>query len=174
MQQVDGGLLVVSLNVQTMRGDMKNSGGTGKGKEGKGRRKGSHPGRGVSAIEEQRGMVAQSKYQRIVVTEWQDHYWLYLNGNEQFSSYDEERYHEPLVHPALQITSNRENILILGGGDGLAAREILKYPDVKNLTLVDIDPIMTNLGKTYPVFVNLNDGSLLNSKVKIIYLKYVL
>jgi spermidine synthase len=110
----------------------------------------------------------QSKYQRIVVTEWNDHYWLYLNGNEQFSSYDEERYHEPLVHPALQIAANRENILILGGGDGLAAREILKYPDVKNLTLVDIDPAMTELGKTYPVFVNLNNSSLLNPKVEII------
>ena len=110
----------------------------------------------------------QTKYQKIVVTEWKDYYWLYLNGNEQFSSYDEERYHEPLVHPAMQIASSRENILILGGGDGLAVREVFKYADVKNLTLVDIDPAMTNLGKSYPVFVNLNNSSLLDSRVHII------
>lgn len=65
---------------------------------------------------------------------------LYIDGNIQFSSRDEYRYHEYLVHPLLTIPGNRENVLILGGGDGLAAREVLKYDDVKKIHLVDIDP----------------------------------
>ena len=43
----------------------------------------------------------------------------------------------------MQMVPNAERVLILGGGDGLAAREVLKYPQVKNVTLVDLDPNMT-------------------------------
>ncbi len=110
----------------------------------------------------------QSMYQRIVLTQWKDNYWLYLDGHEQFSSYDEERYHEPLVHPAMNIGVSRENVLILGGGDGLAVREVLKYPDVKQITLVDIDPAITDLAKTHPIFLKLNFDSLNNPKVRIL------
>ncbi len=110
----------------------------------------------------------QSQYQKIVMTQWHEYFWLYLDGHEQFSSYDEYRYHESLVHPAMLATPSRENILILGGGDGLAAREVLKYPDVKTITLVDIDPAVTRLAKEYPLLVSLNEASLKNPKVKII------
>ena len=110
----------------------------------------------------------QSPYQRIVITEWKQHHWLYLNGNEQFSSYDEERYHEPLVHPAMQLSVARGEVLVLGGGDGLAAREILKYPEVKQITLVDLDPAMTSLGQQHPIFLKLNQGSLNDPKVNLI------
>jgi spermidine synthase len=110
----------------------------------------------------------QSPYQRIVITEWKDHYWLYLNGNEQFSSYDEERYHEPLVHPAMKLAARQNQILVLGGGDGLAVREILKYQNVKKITLVDIDPAITQLGQSYPIFVRLNNGALNDPRVNII------
>ena len=109
----------------------------------------------------------QTLYQRIVMTQWHDDYWLYLNGNEQFSSYDEERYHEPLVHPAMSLAPNRERVLVLGGGDGLAAREILKYPEVKLLNLVDIDGAVTDLGRTHPIFVELNQGALIDKRVHI-------
>lgn len=110
----------------------------------------------------------QSPYQRIVITEWKQHHWLYLNGNEQFSSYDEERYHEPLVHPAMQLSVARGEVLVLGGGDGLAAREILKYPEVQQITLVDLDPAMTSLGQQHPIFLKLNQGSLNDPKVNLI------
>ena len=70
------------------------------------------------------------------MTRWRNDYWLYINGNQQFSSYDEERYHEPLVHPAVALSGNRAECSFLGGGDGLALREVLKYPDVKNVTLL--------------------------------------
>ncbi|ACF13648.1 Spermine synthase [Chloroherpeton thalassium ATCC 35110] len=110
----------------------------------------------------------QTVYQKIVVTEWRGYYWLYLNNNEQFSSYDEERYHEPLVHPAMRASVSRRHILILGGGDGLALREILKYPDVETITLVDIDPQMTELAKTHPIFSTLNHASLESEKLTVI------
>ena len=109
----------------------------------------------------------QSAHQRIVITEWKDNYWLYLNGNQQFSTYDEERYHEPLVHPAMHLAAARSGVLILGGGDGLAAREILKYKDTEKITLVDIDPAVTNLGRSFPMLIDLNNGSLLDRRVEI-------
>ena len=110
----------------------------------------------------------QTPYQKIVITQWKDHHWLYLNGNEQFSSYDEERYHEPLVHPAMSLSGSRENILILGGGDGLAAREALKYFEVKSIVVVDIDPAITEMGQTHPIFLNLNKDALNHPRVKIV------
>jgi spermidine synthase len=115
-------------------------------------------------------VILQKKtpYQTIVVTQWRDHYWLYLNGNEQFSSYDEERYHEPLVHPAMALSVSKKNILILGGGDGLAAREVLKHRRVKRIVVIDIDPAMTELGKTHSVFNDLNGGALKDPRVQIL------
>lgn len=110
----------------------------------------------------------QTRYQRIVLTQWKDYNWLYLDGNEQFSSYDEERYHEPLVHPAMNLCVSRRNVLILGGGDGLAAREVLKYPDVKKLVLVDIDPAMTRLAMENPILLRLNRNSLKDKRVSIL------
>lgn len=110
----------------------------------------------------------QSKYQKIVITQWKNNYWLFINGNQQLSSFDEEMYHEPLVHPALSLTKTPHNILVLGGGDGCAVREILKYPEVKKITLVDLDPAMTNLGKNNPILKEINEDAFSNSKVQLI------
>ncbi len=110
----------------------------------------------------------QSRYQKIVITQWKKDYWLYINGNQQLSTFDEEMYHEPLVHPAIKLSKTPNNILILGGGDGCAVREILKYNDVKKITLVDLDPAMTRLGKEHPIFKELNNDALSDSKVTII------
>ena len=109
----------------------------------------------------------QTKYQRIVITQWKDHHWLFLNGNQQLSSFDEVMYHEPLVHPVMQLSKMPENVLVMGGGDGCAAREILKYPSVKKITLIDIDPVMTDLAKTHPVLTGMNKFSLNNPKVNV-------
>jgi spermidine synthase len=82
-------------------------------------------------------------YQRLVITKWKDDTRLYINGNLQFSSRDEYRYHEALVHPVLQPMPWAKRVLVLGGGDGLALREILRYPNIEHVTLVDLDPAMT-------------------------------
>lgn len=105
-------------------------------------------------------------YQRIVVTESRSGaYNLYINGHLQFSSIDEHIYHEFLVHPVMSATPVHKKALVLGGGDGLAVREILKYKGVESVTLVDIDPEMTRLASSLPQLVKLNQGSLLNHKV---------
>lgn len=109
----------------------------------------------------------QTPYQRIVLTRWADDVRLFLDGNLQFSSRDEHRYHEPLVHPAMSLTRSRESVLILGGGDGPAAREVQKYVDVRRIVLVDIDPAMTNLARTHPTLLAINKGSLLDPRVEL-------
>ncbi|UOQ46156.1 polyamine aminopropyltransferase [Halobacillus salinarum] len=109
-----------------------------------------------------------SAYQHIVMTKEEGDTRLYLDGSLQFSSSDEERYHETLVHPPMAEASKREHILILGGGDGLAAREVLQYPEVKDITLVDLDPAMTKLAKTNYHLLQMNKGSLLNDKVTVL------
>ncbi len=110
----------------------------------------------------------QTRYQRIVITQWEENYWLYLNGNQQLCSMDEFMYHEPLVHPALTLHPNPRSVLVLGGGDGCAVREILKYPQVQNILLIDLDPAMTRLGREHPVLTTMNQGSLNHSGVEII------
>lgn len=107
-------------------------------------------------------------YQRIVLTHNKSDYRLYLNNNLQFSSADEYRYHEALVHPVMSIAKNVKHVLVLGGGDGLAVREILKYKDVEKVTLVDLDQGMTKLFKTNKVLTDFNKGSLNNPKVTVI------
>lgn len=105
-------------------------------------------------------------YQRIVVTKnWSGELFFYINGNLQFSSQDEYIYHEFLVHPVLSSLEHRRHILVLGGGDGLAVREILKYPDVETVTLVDIDPEMTRLAAEWQDLVKLNQGALSDHRV---------
>ena len=109
----------------------------------------------------------QTRYQRIVMTRFRDHHWLYLDGHTQFSSYDEERYHEPLVHPAMLASAARRHILILGGGDGMALREVLRHPEVMDVTLVDIDAAMTTLGRTHEVLVDLNQDAFADPRVSV-------
>ncbi|MFO7883912.1 MAG: polyamine aminopropyltransferase [Desulfobacteraceae bacterium] len=109
----------------------------------------------------------QTEFQRIVITQWKQWYWLYINGDEQFSTYDEERYHEPLVHPAMKIAGSCSKVLILGGGDGLAAREVLKHSQVKQITLVDIDPVITDLALNHPVLSMVNHGSMADKRVAV-------
>jgi spermidine synthase len=107
-------------------------------------------------------------YQRIVLTQARNHFQLFLNNNLQFSSVDEYRYHEALVHPALALAPNARRVLVLGGGDGLAAREILKHSQVAEIVLVDLDPEMTRLGQTNAALSKLNRGSLRSERVRVV------
>ncbi|MBI2267087.1 MAG: polyamine aminopropyltransferase [Armatimonadetes bacterium] len=110
-------------------------------------------------------LTRQTKYQRIVVTRWKTDLRLYLDGDLQFSSEDEYRYHEALVQPPMGLAGSPQRILILGGGDGLAIRELLKYPKVKEIRLVDIDPEMVRLCREDPLISRLNEGALASPKV---------
>lgn len=92
---------------------------------------------------------------------------LYLDKQLQFSSLDEQIYHEALVHPALSMVKKRERILIAGGGDGFAIREVLKYPDVKHIDLVDLDPLMIHIASNIPKVANLNQRALHDKRVSV-------
>lgn len=111
----------------------------------------------------------QTKYQKIVITQWMNHHSLFINGNQQLSTFDEFLYHEPIVHPVMGITRNRKNVLVLGGGDGCLARELLKYPEIESITLVDLDEEMVRLGRENPIFTDMNKDALNNEKVIVHY-----
>jgi spermidine synthase len=112
--------------------------------------------------------AASSPYQRIVVTRGKSGFHLFLNGNLQFSSADEYRYHEALVHPAMSLPASPRRVLILGGGDGLALREVLKYPSVEQVTLVDLDGKMTALSTAFPSLARLNQHSFADRRVHVV------
>jgi spermidine synthase len=109
-----------------------------------------------------------TRYQHLVLTHFKDDLRLFLNSHLQFSSRDEYRYHEALIHPGLAAVPAPRHVLVLGGGDGLAVREILKYPQIESITLVDLDPEMTKLFSTHPMLIKLNDKAFLSPRVHII------
>ncbi|MCP2315629.1 spermidine synthase [Nocardia amikacinitolerans] len=113
----------------------------------------------------------RTRYQNIVLTESISPFGtpdtrLFLNGDLQFSSVDEYRYHEALVHPTL--AGPRRDVLVLGGGDGLALREILRYPDVETITLVELDPEMIRLARTDARLAALNRNAFDDARVRVV------
>ena len=106
----------------------------------------------------------RSEYQEIVLTERSGDLRLYLDGDLQFSSLDEHRYTESLVHPAL--ARDPERVLILGGGDGLAAREVLRHPTVGEVVQVELDPAVVGLARTR--LATLNDHALDDPRVEVV------
>jgi spermidine synthase len=109
-----------------------------------------------------------SDYQRVVVTSGAGGVRLFLNGNLQFHSRDEYRYHEALVHPALAAQGAPRKVLVLGGGDGMAVREVLKYPQVEQVTLVELDPHITRLFANSELLSGLNQGALRSPKLHLV------
>lgn len=111
----------------------------------------------------------RTRYQEIVLTRNDDDFRLYLDGSLQFSSIDEYRYHEMLVHPPLMLFGGtRKKVLVLGGGDGLAVRSVLRHGGVESITLVELDPAMIDLAKHNPSFRRLNEDSLWQETVRVI------
>lgn len=109
----------------------------------------------------------QTRHQKLVVTRWKNDYWFFINGQVQFSTFDEHLYHEPLIHPAMSLTRKRPEVLVMGGGDGLAVRELLKWP-VQSVTLVDLDPEVTRLALENPLFLEINQSALHDDRVEIV------
>jgi len=113
-----------------------------------------------------------SDYQRIVLTRGRGSFQLFLNGSLQFRSADEYRYHEALVHPAFSAYEAKglkaRRVLVCGGGDGLAVREILKHPGIQEVVVVDLDPAMTEMAAKQPLVSELNKRSMLDGRVKVL------
>lgn len=90
---------------------------------------------------------------------------LFLDGELQFTEKDEYIYHESLVHPCMMTAEQRKRVCILGGGDGCAAREVLKWPDVEQVTVIDWDKEVTDLFQNR--YAPLNHWSFEDSRVTI-------
>lgn len=131
--------------------------------------------RDISALFEQRFyddpiiLKTTTKYQHIVLTENKalGDVRLYINGNTQFSSLDEKRYHDLLVHPVMSLIEQPQHALILGGGDGLALREVLKYKSLKSITLVDLDPDMVKLASQNKKLRELNNNAFHDARLHV-------
>lgn len=111
--------------------------------------------------------MEQSPYQKIVLTKHRYDLRMFINGNIQFSSRDEYRYHEALVHVAGAVAKSHENVLILGGGDGLALREVFKYEDVRHVDLVDLDKAVVELSRTHHEIRELNADALNSDRLTV-------
>ncbi len=132
---------------------------------------------GESSLYEMPVIFSQkTPYQRLTITRWQDDIRLYIDGNLQFASSDEHRYHEALVHPVMAAAAaarprldagEARRVLVLGGGDGLALRELVKHEDVGSIDLVDLDPAMTELFGSHPMLTELNRGALADPRVEV-------
>ncbi|MGB8389394.1 polyamine aminopropyltransferase [Mycobacterium sp.] len=107
-------------------------------------------------------------YQEIVVTRRGNDLRLYLDGGLQFSTRDEYRYTESLVYPALGSghAGGARSVLVLGGGDGLAARELLRQPGIEKIVQVELDPAVIELART--TMREANGGSLDNPRVAVV------
>ncbi|MGM7422248.1 polyamine aminopropyltransferase [Cellulosimicrobium sp. CpK407] len=124
----------------------------------------------ISAGMYQDPVVAQerSAYQQVVVTEYRGDTRLYLDNQLQFSSVDEARYHETLAHAAMTSVAAPASVAILGGGDGLLAREVLRYDSVREVTLVDLDPAVTDLARENRLLTDLNEHALDDPRVTVV------
>jgi spermidine synthase len=111
----------------------------------------------------------QSSYQKIVLTRFGQDLRIFLDGDLQLSTLDEYRYHEALVHPAMSANSRRKRVLILGAGDGMAAREVLKWQEVEAITLIELDPAVVKLASQHPQLVRLNENVFNDPRVDVIY-----
>lgn len=121
----------------------------------------------ASLFEDEVILSQDTAYQHITLTRFRDRTRLFLDNSIQFDSQDEYRYHETLVQPVMGLAPRAAHVLILGGGDGLAAREVFRH-DVERVTLVDLDPGVTELFQSHPDLVALNVGSLNDPRLKVI------
>jgi spermidine synthase len=112
-------------------------------------------------------LARQTNYQRLIITKWRNDIRLFIDGNLQFSTVDEHRYHEALVHPAASAVKFLKRVLILGGGDGMVAREVLKYPEIERIDLVDLDREVVEIFRDIPLLASLSNNALNHEKMRI-------
>ncbi|HBI26528.1 MAG TPA: spermidine synthase, partial [Peptococcaceae bacterium] len=108
------------------------------------------PGLGITCKVLQTLHSEQTPYQEIAVLDTMQYgRMLVLDGMVQLTSGDEFVYHEMLAHVPLHIHPHPCNVLIIGGGDGGTAREVLRYPQIENVTLVEIDRRVVDVCRQY-------------------------
>ncbi|MFT3770903.1 MAG: hypothetical protein QM820_36250 [Minicystis sp.] len=109
----------------------------------------------------------ESRRQRLVLVEREGALDLFLDGELQLRTTDEQRYHDGLVGPVLAASAHPRRVLVMGGGDGFAARDLLKHPSVERVLIVDWDPAVTRLFRCEPELSSLNEGALDDPRVEL-------
>jgi len=109
-----------------------------------------------------------SKFQKIELFESKEGVYLELNGEIQFHTADEKEMHEKFVKHAMDLSKTKSDILILGGGDGLALRDALECPKVNRVTLVELDKEMIDLFKTNEILSSLCKKSFDDNRATIV------
>lgn len=108
----------------------------------------------------------QSPYQLIEVHDSPQFGRLFrLDGDYMTSEKEEFFYHEALVHPAAASHGKITNVLILGGGDGGAAEELLKYPSVERVVIAELDEVVIRVARDY--FQSIHHGALDDPRVEV-------
>jgi len=109
----------------------------------------------------------KSKFQKIEIFETKKFGRIFtLDGFVQLSTEHEFVYHEMITHPAFFYHKNPKKVLIIGGGDGGVLREVVKYPSVEEIFLVDIDEKVIDVSKKY--LPSVSNGAFQDKRLKIL------
>lgn len=113
-------------------------------------------------------MAAYRNSQGHGVSAW-NHYALFINGSFQFYGLTEALYHEYFAHvPVILNGKVPKKVLVLGAGDGLLIRELVKYEDVQSVTMVEIDPKIIGMARNHPVIRKMNQAALEDTRIKVV------
>jgi spermidine synthase len=109
-----------------------------------------------------------SPHGRIVLTSGRDAYQFYVEGTMRFSSIDSYRLRETMIHPMMIAAKTHQRVLVIGGAEGLGVREILRYPDVQEVVVVEPDAILLNVAKSQPIMRFENGNAFDDKRVKVV------
>jgi len=113
--------------------------------------------------------TSQTQYHQLVITQWKEDYWFFMDKLKNICSIDEFLFYEPMVHSAFQVSENIHEVLVLGGENGCLVREVLKYNDVSKIDVVSYDTLLRKIGQENQFYIAMNQQSLENQKVNIIH-----
>jgi spermidine synthase len=112
--------------------------------------------------------TSETQFHKLVITQWQDDHWFFIDKLKNICSIDEYLFYEPMVHGAMSVTEHLEEVLVLGGENGCLVRELLKYDQVKRVHIVSYDTLLRNLGAQNPYFTSMNQNSTEDPRVKFV------
>lgn len=112
--------------------------------------------------------TTETQFHKLVITQWQNDQWFYIDKLKNLSSIDEYLFYEPMVHGVFSISENINKVLVIGGENGCLIREILKYEEVSKISAVSYDTLLRNLGMENQYYTSMNAESYEHPKVKII------
>ena len=110
----------------------------------------------------------RSPYQLVELLKHKGGLMLRLNGNPQVQTTEEQLYHEAFTTLPMMLAEKITNVVILGGGDGLSAREVLRFPGVKKVTLVELDPVVIELCRDNPEWKAITHGSMSDPRLNVV------